>query len=84
MGTGFKYVGSLGVKLFVLAILLFSYSLLEEFDKNALILKENRKYYRKEPAFYQHKPYNYYVGVLQKYLPKEYNSLNRKYLPENL
>ena len=59
-------------------------SLHEEFDKSVLIPKENGKYYRKEPAFYQHKPYNYYVGVLQKYLPKKYNSLNRKYLPENL
>ena len=59
-------------------------SQLSEYDLKDLLQDDNGTFYKKEPAFFQHKPYNYYVGVLQKYLPKEYDSLKRKYLPENL
>jgi len=41
-------------------------------------------YYKKEPSFYQHKPYNYYVGVLKEYFSRDYKNLKVKYLPENL
>lgn len=44
----------------------------------------NEELYRKEPMFYQHKPYNYHVGVLQRWHPAEYGALKRKWLPENL
>lgn len=39
---------------------------------------------KKEPSFFQHKPYNYYVAVLERYFPVEYNALDVKVLPENL
>ncbi|MEX1192531.1 MAG: lipase family protein [Brumimicrobium sp.] len=42
------------------------------------------RYKRKEPSFYQHKPYNYYVGILKKYAESEYRRLGDKYLVENL
>jgi len=45
---------------------------------------ENGDYYRPEPGFYQHKPYNYYVGILKEYFSRDYKSLKVKYLPENL
>jgi hypothetical protein len=59
-------------------------SQLSEYDLTDLLQDDNGTFYKKEPAFFQHKPYNYYVGVLQKYLPKEYDSLKRRYLQENL
>jgi len=40
--------------------------------------------YQKESWTYQHKPYNYYVSVLEMYFPEEYYLLDRKYLMENL
>ena len=39
---------------------------------------------KKEPSFFQHKPYNYYVAVLERYFPAEYKALEVKVLPENL
>ena len=45
---------------------------------------DDGNYYRKEPAFFQHKPYNYYVAILKKYYRDEYEALDVKYLPENL
>lgn len=39
---------------------------------------------KKEPSFFQHKPYNYYVAVLERYFPAEYDALKVKVLPENL
>jgi hypothetical protein len=44
----------------------------------------NEELYQKESWTYQHKPYNYYVSILQMYFPIEYNALRRKYLIENL
>lgn len=41
-------------------------------------------YYKPEPNFYQHKPYNYYVAILKAYFSRDYKNLSRKYLPENL
>lgn len=40
--------------------------------------------YKSEPSFFQHKPYNYYVGVLKAYFPEEYGKLEKRCLPENL
>lgn len=40
--------------------------------------------YKKAGNFYQHKPYNYYVGILKQYYPAQYASIKMKYLPENL
>ena len=40
--------------------------------------------YKKEPGFFHHKPYNYYVGVLRRYFPDAYEALEIKVLPENL
>jgi hypothetical protein len=45
---------------------------------------EDGNYYKTEPYFYQHKPYNYYVGILKEYFSKDYKVLDMKYLPENL
>ncbi|MBX2972855.1 MAG: hypothetical protein KF797_07125 [Flavobacteriales bacterium] len=44
----------------------------------------NRELYRKAPSFYQHKPYNYHVGIIRRYFPQAYDRLEPKYLPENL
>lgn len=43
----------------------------------------NKDLYVKESWTYQHKPYNYYVGILKTYFPEEYSTLKKKYLPEN-
>lgn len=40
--------------------------------------------YMKEPMFFQHKPHNYYVGILKTYFKEEYDLLEPKILPENL
>lgn len=44
----------------------------------------NDELYKKEPKFYQHKPYNYYVTILRSYFPEDYERLEKKYLVENL
>jgi hypothetical protein len=44
----------------------------------------NKGLYKKEPWAYQHKPYNYYVSILQSYFPNQYAILRKKYLVENL
>lgn len=44
---------------------------------------ENEELYEKEPVFYQHKPYNYYVTILELYFPEQYANLEKKYLVEN-
>ncbi|GAL86215.1 lipase class 3 [Sporocytophaga myxococcoides] len=44
----------------------------------------NKELYKKEPMVYQHKTYNYYTSFLLKFLPEEYELLDRKYLKENL
>jgi len=49
--------------------------------------KENgkdREELKKEPNFFQHKSYNYYVGFLKMFYQKRYNKLKVKVLPENL
>jgi hypothetical protein len=46
--------------------------------------EEDNSIYKEEPSFFQHKPYNYYVGFLKEFYPKEYEQLTIKYLPENL
>lgn len=55
---------------------------LEARDKNGRFF--NQELYRKEPMFYQHKPYNYHVGVLKHWHPEEHSALTKKWLPENL
>lgn len=44
----------------------------------------NEEVYATQPKFFQHKPYNYYAGILREYFPAEYKVLKRKYLKENL
>lgn len=44
----------------------------------------DERVYEKESWIYQHKPYNYYVSILQMYFPASYNQVRKKYLPENL
>ncbi|WP_028978520.1 lipase family protein [Sporocytophaga myxococcoides] len=44
----------------------------------------NKELYKKEPMVYQHKTYNYYTSFLLKFLPAEYELLEKKYLKENL
>ena len=51
-------------------------------DSNGNFLDE--KLYAKGSWGYQHKPYNYYVGVLKHYFPASYDTLKTKYLAENL
>lgn len=45
---------------------------------------EDASVYKSESSFFQHKPYNYYVGFLKEFFPEEYKRLNIKCLPENL
>ena len=42
------------------------------------------KWYKKEPMFYQHKPYNYYVEILRLYDTKAYGKLKNKYLVSDI
>ena len=42
------------------------------------------KWYKKETKFFQHKPYNYYVGVLKAWDDREFRSLNKMYLISDL
>lgn len=51
-------------------------------DDNGDLL--NDELYKKEPMFFQHKPYNYYVSVLKVYFPHEYDRLRMKVIPQNL
>lgn len=44
----------------------------------------NKDLYRKAPGMFQHKPYNYYVSILERYFPDDYQRLHVKVLPENL
>lgn len=59
-------------------------SLLAVFPKPSNSNSENKELYKKEPMVYQHKTYNYYTSFLLKFLPEEYELLERKYLKENL
>lgn len=69
----------------------FEYPKIKAKEKN-LTEKEKEKYYqgedgnwyKKEPKFFQHNPYNYYVGVVKKYRPQDYKKLKKKYLEANL
>ena len=54
----------------------------EELEK--LNPDKDGKYYRKEPSFFQHRPYNYYVAILKEYFSKEFKELDPICLPENL
>ena len=42
------------------------------------------KWYKKETKFFQHKPYNYYVGVLKAWDNQEFRNLNKTYLISDL
>ena len=44
----------------------------------------NEKLYKKASWTFQHKPYNYYVSLMELYFPSQYAVLTRRYLPENL
>lgn len=53
-------------------------------DISKLEKGENGQYYKKSSPFFQHKPYNYYVGILKEYFWSDYNKLDLHYLPENI
>lgn len=57
---------------------------LTEKELSKLKPAEDGNYYKPEPSFYQHKPYNYYVAILKAYFSRDYKNLKVKYLPENL
>ncbi|MBO9700468.1 MAG: hypothetical protein J7604_09690 [Sporocytophaga sp.] len=59
-------------------------TLLSIFPKTSNGNSENSELYKKEPMVYQHKTYNYYTSFLLKFLPDEYELLEKKYLKENL
>jgi len=59
-------------------------ALLSIFPKSSNSNSENIELYKKEPMVYQHKTYNYYTSFLLKFLPDEYELLEKKYLKENL
>ena len=42
------------------------------------------RYKKKEPRFFQHKPYNYYVNLAREYSEQDYRKIRMKYLKENL
>jgi hypothetical protein len=44
----------------------------------------NEKLYKKASWTFQHKPYNYYVSLMEMYFPLQYAVLKRRYLLENL
>jgi len=44
----------------------------------------NEKLYKKASWTFQHKPYNYYVSLMEMYFPSQYAVLKRRYLLENL
>jgi pimeloyl-ACP methyl ester carboxylesterase len=56
----------------------------KKWKKDSLGHFVNDEFYRQEPKSWQHKPYNYYVGLLKLYFPDEYEKLSKKYLPENI
>ena len=47
-------------------------------------VREDGYWYKKEPAFFQHNPYNYYVGTMRAFDPLAYEKLKLKYLEANL
>ena len=53
-------------------------------EKSKIKPDDAGNYYQAEPNFYQHKPYNYYVGVLKEYFSTAYKKLDKYYLPEHL
>ncbi len=57
---------------------------LDEKELSKYELAEDGNMYKKEPMFFQHNPYNYYVGVMKKFNPKDYKKLKKKYLDVNL
>ena len=59
-------------------------TLVNEKNQKKFIQDEQGNFYRKEPVFFQHKPYNYYVAVLKSFFSFEYRKLKKTYLPENL
>lgn len=59
-------------------------SKLTEDEIGKLKRSEDGNYYQEEPSFFQHKPYNYFVGILKKYFPQDYKNLKINHLTENL
>lgn len=44
----------------------------------------NNELYKKEPRYFQHQTYNYYVSFLRTFFPAQYAMLRKKVLPEDL
>lgn len=47
-------------------------------------LFKDKGLYETGSRFYQHKPYNYYIALLKAYYPQRYETIEPKYLLENL
>ncbi|QQY82788.1 lipase family protein [Tamlana sp. s12] len=57
---------------------------LTEAELDDLVQDEDGTWFKKETKFFQHKPYNYYVGVLKKWQYPSYDALDLKYLSGDL
>ncbi|MFD2822261.1 DUF2974 domain-containing protein [Lacinutrix iliipiscaria] len=57
---------------------------LSEKELKAYEQDDTGKWYKKEPKFFQHKPYNYYVSVLKEWDNQEFKNLNKLYLVSDL
>ena len=57
---------------------------LTEKELGDLVQEENRKWYKKETKFFQHKPYNYYVYVLKEWDRDAYKKLDKTFLYTDL
>ncbi len=55
-----------------------------EAELESYVLGNDGKWYMKEPKFFQHNPYNYFVGTLKAFLPRQYTKLKKRYLEANL
>jgi hypothetical protein len=59
-------------------------SLMKVYKRDSVGYFIKKELYKKEPMFFQHKPYNYYTSILKSSFPEQYKLLKKKYLLENL
>lgn len=57
---------------------------LSEEELKDLTQGDDGKWYRKETKFFQHSPYNYYVGILKKWDAVSFENLEMRYLESDL
>lgn len=87
----YSYLGNIiKVPPFAYPLILKDSSILNNDSLMAIYTRDSRgifidqSVYKSAPAGYNHKPYNYYVSLLNKYFPEQYAALSKKYLMENL